>query len=58
MVDEIKEGGPPSLKNNWLELEKMALSKKKSDWYQDWINEIKTQFYIKRNPLTYPQING
>ena len=57
-VDEIKEGGPPSLKNNWLELEKMALSKKKSDWYQDWINEIKTQFYIKRNPLTYPQING
>ena len=57
-VDEIQEGGSPSLKTNWLELEKMALSKKKSDWYQNWIDEIKTQFYIKRNPLTYPQING
>tara|TARA_Y200000002_G_scaffold131812_1_gene108679 strand:- start:4679 stop:5977 length:1299 start_codon:yes stop_codon:yes gene_type:complete len=57
-VDEIQEGGPPSLKKHWLELEKMALNKKKSEWYQDWINKIKTKFYIKRNPLTYPQING
>ena len=57
-VDEIKEGGPPNLESNWLELEEMALNKKKSDWYQTWINKIKSQFYIKRNPLTYPQING
>ena len=57
-VDEIQEGGPPTLETNWLELEKMALNKKKSDWYQTWINKIKSQFYIKRNPLTYPQING
>jgi len=57
-VDEIKEGGIPSLETNWLELEEMALNKKKSDWYQKWINKIKLQFYIKRNPLTYPQING
>ena len=57
-VDKIKKGGPPTLKTNWLELEEMALNKKKSDWYQNWINKIKSQFYIKRNPLTYPQING
>ena len=57
-VDEIQKGGPPSLETNWLELEKMALNKKKSDWYQDWIQKIKSQFYIKRNPLTYPQISG
>ena len=57
-VDEIQEGGPPTLETNWLELEEMALNKKKSDWYQAWINKIKSQFYIKRNPLTYPQING
>ena len=57
-VDEIQEGGPPNLETNWLELEEMALNKKKSDWYQTWINKIKSQFYIKRNPLTYPQING
>ena len=25
-VDEIKEGGPPSLESNWLELEEMALN--------------------------------
>jgi peptidyl-prolyl cis-trans isomerase SurA len=57
-VDEIQEGGPPTLETNWLELEEMALNKKKSDWYKTWINKIKSQFYIKRNPLTYPQING
>ena len=57
-VDEIKEGGIPSLETNWLELEEMALNKKKSDWYQDWIKKVKSQFYIKRNPLTYPQIPG
>lgn len=57
-VDEIQKGGPPTLETNWLELEEMALNKKKSDWYQTWINKIKSQFYIKRNPLTYPQING
>ena len=54
-VDEVKEGGPPNLNSNWLDLEKMALNKKKSDWYNDWINEVKSNFYIKRNPLTYPQ---
>ena len=57
-VDEIKEGGPPNLESNWLELEEMALNKKKSDWYNEWIAKIKSQFHIKRNPLTYPQING
>ena len=57
-VDEIKEGGPPNLESNWLELEEMALNKKKSDWYQTWIQKIKSQFYIKRNPLTYPQISS
>ena len=56
-VDEVKEGGPPNLNSNWLELEKMALNKKKSDWYNNWIKEIKSNFYIKRNPLTYPQIS-
>ena len=57
-VDEIKEGGPPTLQKNWTELENMALSKKKSDWYSNWISEIKTKVYIKRNPLTYPQITN
>ena len=55
-VDNIEEGGPPTIEKNWIELEQMALNKKKSDWYNDWISKIKTKVYIKRNPLNYPQI--
>ena len=57
-VDEIKEGGPPSLEKNWLDLEQMTLNQKKSDWYSNWIKEIKNKFYIKRNSLSYPQISN
>jgi len=57
-VDKKIEGGPASLDKNWLDLEQMALNQKKSDWYSNWINEIKSKFYIKRNPLTYPQIQN
>mgnify|MGYP002628294540 FL=1 len=57
-VDEKIEGGPASLDKNWLDLEQMALNQKKSDWYSNWIEEIKLKFYIKRNPLTYPQIKN
>jgi|TARA_B110000914_G_scaffold113520_1_gene99275 peptidyl-prolyl cis-trans isomerase SurA len=57
-VDEKKEGGPPTLEKNWIDLEQMALNQKKADWYSIWIEKIKNKFYIKRNPLTYPQINN
>ena len=57
-VDEKIDGGPASLDKNWLDLEQMALNQKKSDWYARWIEEIKNNFYIKRNPLTYPQIKN
>ena len=57
-VENIKEGGTPDLENNWLDLKDMALNKKKSDWYNNWIQGVKNKFYIKRNPLTYPQLGG
>ena len=57
-VDEKKEGGPPTLDKNWIDLEQMALNQKKSDWYSVWIKKIKNKFYIKRNPLSYPQIGN
>jgi len=57
-VDEKKEGGPPTLDKNWIDLEQMALNQKKSDWYSAWIEKIKNKFYIKRNPLSYPQIGN
>jgi peptidyl-prolyl cis-trans isomerase SurA len=57
-VENIKGGGTPDLENNWLDLKEMALNKKKSDWYNNWIQGVKNKFYIKRNPLTYPQLGG
>tara|TARA_B100001146_G_scaffold36588_1_gene30182 strand:- start:38111 stop:39379 length:1269 start_codon:yes stop_codon:yes gene_type:complete len=57
-VDEKINGGLPSLEKNWIDLEQMALNQKKTDWYLNWIEKIKNKFYIKRNPLTYPQINN
>ena len=57
-VDDIEEGGPPTIEKNWIELEQLSLNKKKSDWYNDWIEKIKTKVYIKRNPLNYPQITN
>jgi len=57
-VDYIKQGGLPSLEKNWSDIENLALNNKKSEWYNNWIEYIKSNFYIKRNPLTYPQIGG
>lgn len=57
-IDEIEEGGLPTIEKNWIKLEQLALNKKKSDWYSDWIEKIKTKVYIKRNPLNYPQITN
>ena len=48
-VDYIKEGGFINLNNNWQDIESLALNKKKADWYQDWINKIKLQFYRSIN---------
>jgi len=56
-VDYIKDGGTPTLDNNWSEIESLALNRAKSEWYSSWIKQIKDNFYIKRNPLSYPQIS-
>jgi len=57
-IDKIEEGGLPTIEKNWIKLEQLALNKKKSDWYNNWIEKIKTKVYIKRNPLNYPQITN
>ena len=46
-VEGIKQGGRPSLKNHWPEIEAMALNKKKMDWYEDWIVSAREKFYVK-----------
>ena len=46
-VEEIKEGGKPTLKNHWPKIELMALNNKKMVWYEKWIKEKKTDFFVK-----------
>ena len=57
-IDYKKNGGVANLNENWQDIENLALNKKKADWYNIWINNIKNKFFIKRNSLAYPQING
>ncbi len=45
-MEDIKEGGYPKLENNWLDIEAMALNKKKMDWYQDFIVKARNDYYI------------
>ena len=45
-MEDIKEGGFPTLEENWLDIEAMALNKKKMDWYRDFISEARKDYYI------------
>ena len=45
-VEGIKEGGAPNLKDHWVDIELMALNKKKMVWYQKWIKKAKEKFFI------------
>jgi len=46
-VEGVKKGGRPNLRDHWADIESMALNKKKMDWYQDWISEARTKFYVE-----------
>ena len=46
-VEQIKQGGKPTLKDHWPKIEMMALNNKKMNWYEQWIKEKKDEFYIK-----------
>ena len=45
-IEGIKKGGVPNLKDHWVEIELMALNKKKMDWYQKWIKNARKKFFI------------
>ena len=45
-MEDIKEGGYPTLEENWLDIETMALNKKKMDWYQNFLSEARKDYYI------------
>lgn len=45
-LEDAKEGGYPNLEKHWVDIEAMALNKKKMDWYQTFIQNAREKFYI------------
>jgi len=45
-MEDIKEGGYPTLAKDWQNIETMALNKKKMDWYQNFIEKASKDYYI------------
>lgn len=46
-LEKIKPGGKPNLKNHWAKIETIALNNKKMKWYENWIKNMKDNYYIK-----------
>ena len=46
-LEKIKPGGKPNLKNHWAKIETIALNNKKMVWYENWIKNVKNNYYIK-----------
>jgi len=45
-LEDAKKGGYPNLETHWIDIEAMALNKKKMDWYQTFIQDAREKFYI------------
>ena len=48
-VESVKEGGAPSLKNHWTEIETLALNKKKAFWFENWVSDARKNFFVHIN---------
>ena len=46
-LEDIKKGGRPNTTDHWVEIESLALNKKKMDWYTNWIKEAREKFYVE-----------
>ena len=46
-LEKIKPGGKPNLKNHWAKIETIALNNKKMKWFENWIKNVKDNYYIK-----------
>ena len=46
-LEDIQPGGSPNLNDHWLEIEAMALNKKKMNWYNNWLSDARENFYIR-----------
>jgi len=45
-LNDVREGGEVTLKNNWPEIEQMVLQQKRVDEYQRWLESLRSNFYV------------
>ncbi len=45
-IEDVQEGGFLNLKNHYSEVENLALNYKKGKWFNKWIQDAKSKFYI------------
>ena len=45
-IEDIKEGGFLNLIDHYSEIENLALNYKKAEWFNKWIQDAKSKFYI------------
>ena len=48
-VSDVRPGGKPNLTDHWSEIEQMALNKKKSVWFQEWLEQAASHLFISIN---------
>ena len=46
-LEGIKKGGRPNTTDHWVEIESLALNKKKMDWYQEWLENSRKDIFIE-----------
>jgi len=45
-VEAVKPGGSPSLNTHWVEIEEMALNHKRMVYFQGWVMDARSNFFI------------
>ena len=45
-VEAVKPGGYPSLETHWVEIEEIALNHKRMKYFQEWVVDARTKFFI------------
>ena len=45
-VEAVKPGGIPSLETHWVEIEEITLNHKRMKYFQEWIVDARTNFFI------------
>ena len=48
-ISNVRPGGKPNLTDHWTDVEKMALNKKKSVWFQEWLEQARSRLFISIN---------